>query len=420
MTFFIEKHGGKGVKPISISSTVCKVFEKMIAIRLKFLIEKNKLSYNKQFGFRKGYSCHDNLLIVTFLIERAKLEGIELPVVFLDIKAAFDNLSPTKLLNMLTEENCPTRINSFIKSWILSRNTTFICKFKDPITEASTKGVPQGGVLSQTLFNFYIRDLYKNVPEEITRLEFADDCVLIPESIFFLLMNKIFLTRATHSIKNALEGLGLQPSIDKTQYMNFHNPPINNQNCTACNDSIVFFDNRKRAPTSVRFIGVYFDNHATFQTHIDIINGRCEKYLQIIKYLRSAWWGGDPITLTNIYKGLIRGIIDYSLYIVAKCARPLDYKKLTIIQNEAIRFAYGYRNSTLIGVMHKEFNMVDLTTRAAILCTKCILKIMSIKEHPVLHYIRSYKDYFAKYAMSKLNSRKTLILRIYSLSILKK
>lgn len=238
LTFFIDKPGGKGVRPISISSAVCKLFEKMISARLKHCLESNKLNYKYQFGFRKGHSCHDNLISVTSLIERAKAEDFELPVVFLYIKAAFDNLIPTKLLNMLYAVNCPSNLFLFIEKWITTRNTIFLRKYNDPMTKTLTKGVPQGGVLSPTLFNFYISNLHSSIPEDITLLQFADDCVLIPNSIHPIHINKTLRSNATHRINDTLLTLSLNLSIDKTHYIKFHNSPNHNNRCHICEDTL--------------------------------------------------------------------------------------------------------------------------------------------------------------------------------------
>jgi len=48
-------------RPISLTSTVDKVMEKLVTNRLTYHLEKNKLLTNVQTGFRKGKSTTDHI-----------------------------------------------------------------------------------------------------------------------------------------------------------------------------------------------------------------------------------------------------------------------------------------------------------------------------------------------------------------------
>lgn len=60
--FFIDKKNKQKVRPISISSCVGKLMERMVNEKLNWWIEKKELLDKKQNGFRKGKRCMDNLL----------------------------------------------------------------------------------------------------------------------------------------------------------------------------------------------------------------------------------------------------------------------------------------------------------------------------------------------------------------------
>lgn len=60
--FFIDKKNKQKVRPISISSCVGKLMERMVNEILNWWIEKKELLDKKQNGFRKGKGCMDNLL----------------------------------------------------------------------------------------------------------------------------------------------------------------------------------------------------------------------------------------------------------------------------------------------------------------------------------------------------------------------
>ena len=49
-------------RPISLTSTMCKVIERLVTNRLQWFVEKNNLLSNNQSGFRKNRSTVDQIL----------------------------------------------------------------------------------------------------------------------------------------------------------------------------------------------------------------------------------------------------------------------------------------------------------------------------------------------------------------------
>ena len=62
---FIPKPGGKGCRLISLSSSVCNLFERMVQRRLEYQAENCNWIQNYQFGFRRGRSAMDAVAMVT-------------------------------------------------------------------------------------------------------------------------------------------------------------------------------------------------------------------------------------------------------------------------------------------------------------------------------------------------------------------
>lgn len=56
---FVPKPNGKGFRPISLSSTLCKLFERMVHKRLEHYIESRDAIPLNQYGFRRGRSTTD-------------------------------------------------------------------------------------------------------------------------------------------------------------------------------------------------------------------------------------------------------------------------------------------------------------------------------------------------------------------------
>lgn len=101
---------------------------------------------------------------------------------FIDIKAAFDNVLPHLLISDLKELNLPPRIIKFVDNLISLRDVQFVVQGQLSTLLLSRKGTPQGSVRSPSLFNIYLRKIRSflhcctNIPQ------FADDIVIYSSS----------------------------------------------------------------------------------------------------------------------------------------------------------------------------------------------------------------------------------------------
>ena len=84
-------------RPVSLTSQVCKVMERLVKSAIMDHLEENELLTRHQHGFRKGKSCQSNLLEVledwTVVID----DGHGVDVLFLDFQKAFDSVPHKRL-----------------------------------------------------------------------------------------------------------------------------------------------------------------------------------------------------------------------------------------------------------------------------------------------------------------------------------
>lgn len=96
---FIPNPNGLDVRPITLSSCLCKFLEtEKVEHRLEWWIEVNEILPETQSGSRKRRSCHDdlsNLLYTDYDLNKNR----ETIAVFIDIKSAFDNLNTSILVD---------------------------------------------------------------------------------------------------------------------------------------------------------------------------------------------------------------------------------------------------------------------------------------------------------------------------------
>ena len=88
-------------KPISLCSSLSKVFEKIVKARLTNYLNKNSLLLKHQFGFKESQRTQDAINTLTKKIYNSLDERTKSLCIFVDIQKAFDTVSHTLLLEKL-------------------------------------------------------------------------------------------------------------------------------------------------------------------------------------------------------------------------------------------------------------------------------------------------------------------------------
>lgn len=288
--------------------------------------------------------------------------------VFLDVTGAFDNVVGDILLDILAEIGCSSSILRFIK--VPTHKRVIHCETLGNNTRTSHRGLPQGGVLSPLLYTICTRNILRKLSSKVEASLFADDIALYIRLPDFE-TDKAILENSIDQLISNLKSLGLTIAPEKTVALRFSqkgSPPENTQ--------IRIGEHQTTSSTTARFLGIYFDQKLNFNYQISMIQQRCLKALNIIKFLRRTWWGTDPETLIGLYKSYVRSIIDYGLF--AYFPSTKKYRaKLESIQYSAIRFALGYRRSTPTNVLIGESKLMVIEERARFLCKTYLVKVLS-------------------------------------------
>ena len=387
---FIKKSDGKSVRPFALSSCYCKLFEALIKNRLQWCLEHNNLLQTRQTGFRKGLSCIDNLTNLTLYIEDGFIKKKNTIAAFLDIQSAFDNVNSDILIDKLSSMQCSTMLIRFVK---------FLTYEREIYTENSKrarlvyKGVPQGGVLSPLLFILYISDISNNLPKSISVSQFADDFAIYSKISPLPKCIKL-IEKAIKTIRNNLLSLGLDLCPHKTTLIHF-----NKKNITPGQTEIKINNLSIKSSESTRFLGIKFDYKMSFSPHLQHVQDKCMKALNIIKFLCGTWWGSEPETLITLYKSLVRSHIDYGIFIYYPTQKKLK-EKFEKIQFSAIRSALGYRISTPTNVLLAESKLPLINDRAVFLCNYFLTRSLSNTS------IQTNKEIIHYYSRNKTDKRK--------------
>ena len=169
-----DKSDPSNYRPISLTSHLIKIFERVIRKRLVSHLEANNLLSKNQHGFRKGRSCLTHLLKHIDDVIHSIVNGNEHDVIYLDFAKAFDKVDHEILLQKLKQCGITGKLFSWIKQFLTNRKQFVTIQGIHSFLAFVISGVPQGSVLGPILFLIYIDDL-KNCLKSSSASSFADD-----------------------------------------------------------------------------------------------------------------------------------------------------------------------------------------------------------------------------------------------------
>ena len=171
-----ERDAAENYRPISITSQVGKILEKLIRKEMFDFITEENLFSPHQHGFCQGKSCMTNLLEALEDITSLVDSGTPVDEVFLDFKKAFDKVSHANLLFKLHHMGIEESLLLWIESFLSDRTQRVKVNTGMSSWAKVTSGVPQGSVLGPLLFLVFINDLPSLIKTNCKL--FADDSKL--------------------------------------------------------------------------------------------------------------------------------------------------------------------------------------------------------------------------------------------------
>ena len=120
-----NKHQAASYRPISITSVIIRIFEKLIKSRLTQALEPSvvqqaqhmSLISKQQCGFRKGFSTYNHLFGIINDMDTTLLKKSARIIVYLDIGKAYDTTYIDGLLYKLWRQH---GINGHVWRWLYS------------------------------------------------------------------------------------------------------------------------------------------------------------------------------------------------------------------------------------------------------------------------------------------------------------
>ena len=314
-------------RPISLLSSVSKVFEKAMHSRLYTYLEKYNLIYELQFGFRQKHSTSHALVSMIEQIKSNLDTGKFAAGVFLDLQKAFDTVNHSILLKKLEHYGIRGRVNDWFASFLKDRKQFVTIDSTDSATNDVEYGVPQGSVLGPLLFLLYINDLRHCLTNSISR-HFADDTnILLCHSSL-----KTIRKTLTKDVENLFDWLcanRLSLNTQKTDLVLFKPP----SKLADFRLTISFGSTKIHMSNQVSYLGVLIDASLTWKPHITELSKKLTKVAAILSKVRHF----VPLeTLKTLYFSLFQSQLSYGC-LVWGFANRSALKRLYRIQKRTLR-----------------------------------------------------------------------------------
>jgi len=195
-------------------------------------------------------------------------------------------------------------------------------------------GVPQGNILSVTLFALKINSIVKAKCPNVECSLYVDDFLICYRSKHIHIIER-HLQRCLNKLQYWADTNGFRLSNSKTVCIHF------------CRLLKLHVDpqlplNGMPIPVvkKTKFLGLIFDRKLSFIPHLHYLKQKCLKAINLLRVVAHTSWGADQQTLLHLYMFLIRSKLDFGC-IVYGSARPSYFKVLDPIHNHALRLCLG-------------------------------------------------------------------------------
>ncbi|GBO37413.1 putative RNA-directed DNA polymerase from transposon X-element, partial [Araneus ventricosus] len=377
-----DPQNSSNYRPIALTSCLCKLMERMVNKRLVYILEKKNMLSKFQSGFRYGRSTEDNVFQLETAIRDAFVTKKHLISIFFDMDKAYDRTWRHGILRDLFIIGLRGNLPIFIKNFLLTR--TFRVRVGDIFSDEfyQQEGVPQGSVMSVTLFIIKINDIIKQLSPYVHGSLYVDDFQIHCAGTDMSFVVRQIQTAITR-ISEWADTNGFVFSVNKTKCMHFcrrrglHPDP-----------EILLNGNVIPVVSEEKFLGVLLDRKLTFKPHVSNLKKKCNKSLDLLKVLSSKSWGADYDTLLKIYRALVLSKLDYCSIVYGSAAKTV-LQSLDSVHHQGLRLISGAFRTSPVQSLYVMTGELPLQLRREKQCIKYYFKVKSNRRHPMYDRILS-------------------------------
>lgn len=387
-----NQHLACNYRPISLLEVPGKILERIVNRKLREHLEDHDLYHINQFGFRQQRGTTHALALATESIAHYKADKGQCQIVLRDITKAFDKVWHLGLKHKILQLGLPTIYEKLLCDFLDDRQARI--KVGTYIGEYFNLGcgVPQGSVLSPTLFVIYTRDH----PPPITgqNISYADD---ITQVVGYPGKSKEMMNLRTQREIKSINDYEARWRI-KTNLNKFTPIRLGQQN----GEPLLIEEEPVDFQAAGKSLGLKI-TRTGYTQHIQERRGKAMAALIKLFRFREL-----PIKIkSHLVKALVLPVLDYPP-IPIHTMSITQISKLQKIQNKALRFAteqrYPYTMNTI--QIHRLTKTKPVNVRLHERAVK-IWKTLEDQQHPTYEYLKNNLDNtqrFNKWFPSSLRS----------------
>nr|XP_037284109.1 uncharacterized protein LOC119176867 [Rhipicephalus microplus] len=214
-------------RPVSLTSTPCKVMERVALERLEWIADHLGFFPEQQTGFRRHRCTANSISDVVATLEDARSSGDVAMLLLLDVESALYGLPHVAVEVALDRLGISGSLRGFMTAFLSGR--TFRVRVGGATSQPKviTAGVSQGSVLSPFLFNMALAGLPASLP---TDTRFPARCSVYADDVAIWVRGP---RRSIPAIRRSLQavldavitylgGIGLKVSATKTETLLIH------------------------------------------------------------------------------------------------------------------------------------------------------------------------------------------------------
>ena len=374
------KNAVENYRPISLTSLVMKVYERVIRADLMQRVE-HKLE-KRQHGFLPNKSCESQLIPFYDNLACTLNKSSRTDVIYFDFAKAFDSVNHDIILSKLKRNfNIDGLLLKFFVEYLSSRTQKVVVSNECSTELPVLSGVPQGSILGPLLFVIFINDIGNGLSKNSQLALYADDTKLYREIILDidheLLQNDINILY-DWSIKNKMKFHPnkckvLTVSLQRTN--NIYSQALPFSNFIYClGDTPIDFVN------SEKDLGVYINSSLTWTEHCDFLYSKANRMFGLLK--RTCHFVKNRCQRRSLYLAMIRSQFEHCSNVWAPSS-VTTLNKLEGLQKRAVKWImheeYHSYSDEVYFVRCKELDLMPLKFRFKMNDLKLLHKILNRK-----------------------------------------
>ena len=348
----------------------------MINTILVWFLEKNNILTKYQRGFRKGRTTTDQFIRLEsfdqdFFFKRQTCSLC----IFFYLEKAYNTFWKHGVIRDLHKTGLRGRMPMFIQNFLSNRVFRVHLGSVYSDIHVQQMGVPQGSILSVTLFILKINIIADEIPSSFEKSLFVDNFSISCSSIYIASIERQ-LQFCLNKVEKWADENGFKFSETKTVCMHFCNKRKFHPDPT-----LTIYHSQIPVVSQIKFLGIIFDNKLNFKAHIDYICQKCEKAMNLLKVVSKMDWGADRNILMRRYCAFVHSRMEYGCAVFSS-AHKSYLKKLESIQNQGLRICLGAFRTSPMQSLYVEANEPPLYLKFNKLCIQYALKFRSNPDNP--------------------------------------